>query len=161
MAHPLSHEGLATYDFAIRDSLTVQTPQQSLRLYEVYVRPREENQPGVIGAVYLDRETGAVARMALTFTAHAFLDKRIETLSVVLENARIGQFWLPSHQEIEVVRQNTWLDFPARGIIRARWDVCVDRSGGIGQPNDADIALSSSASAIVIFRSAPMHAAAA
>jgi hypothetical protein len=122
--HPLSRRGLAAYDFAIRDSLTLRTPQQTLRLYEVYVRPREENQPGVIGAVYLDRETGAVARMALTFTTHAFLDKRIETLSVVLENALIGQFWLPSHQEIEVVRQNTWLDFPARGIIRARWDVC-------------------------------------
>ena len=37
----------------------------------------------------------------------------------------------------------------------------MDRSGGIGQPNDADIALSNSASAMVTFRSAAMHAAAA
>ena len=125
--HPLSERGLAAYDFAISDSLIVRSPQQTLRLFEVQVRPRDETQAGVIGAVYLDRDTGAVARMALTFTTHSFLDKRIETLSVVLENALIGEFWLPSHQEIEVVRQNTWLDFPARGIIRARWDVCCYR----------------------------------
>jgi hypothetical protein len=122
--HPLSTRGLATYEYAIRDSLIVRSPEMVLNLYIVQVRPREENQPGVIGAVFLDRDTGAVARMALTFTSHAFLDKRIERLSVVLENALIDTFWLPSHQEVEVVRQNTWLNFPARGIIRARWDVC-------------------------------------
>lgn len=134
--HPLSERGLAAYDFAISDSLTVRSPQQTLRLLEVQVRPRDETQAGVIGAVYLDRDTGAVARMALTFTTHSFLDKRIETLSVVLENALIGEFWLPSHQEIEVVRRNTWLDFPARGIIRARWDVCCYRLN-IGLDNRA------------------------
>jgi hypothetical protein len=122
--HPLSNLGLATYDYSFRDSIVVASPELVLNLYIIQVRPKDESQPGVIGAVFLDRDTGAVARMALTFTSHAFLDKRIERLSVVLENARIGAFWLPSHQEVEVVRQTTWLNFPARGIIRARWEVC-------------------------------------
>ncbi len=122
--HPLSQLGMATYDYAIRDSIIVESPDHVLNLRIVHVRPRDESRPGVIGAVFLDRDTGAVARMALTFTSHAFLDKRIERLSVILENALIGAFWLPSHQEVEVVRQSTWLNFPARGIIRARWEVC-------------------------------------
>ena len=122
--HPLSERGLATYDFAIRDSLILEYPDRVLRVYVVHVRPRDESRPAVIGAVYLDRDSGAVARMALTFTSHAFLDKRIERLSVVLENALIEGFWLPFHQEVEVVRRSSWLNFPARGIIRTRWEVC-------------------------------------
>jgi hypothetical protein len=122
--HPLSRPGLQTYDYAIRDSLLLQSPTHTLNVYEIHVRPRVDSLAAVVGTVYLDRETGAVARMALTFTSHALLDKRIEPLSVILENALIDRFWLPSHQEIEVVRQSTWLDFPARGIIRGRWEIC-------------------------------------
>jgi hypothetical protein len=122
--HPLSNPGLRTYDYAIRDSLVLESPTRTLNVYEIHVRPRADSLAAVVGTVYLDRETGAVARMALTFTSHALLDKRIETLSVILENALIDRFWLPSHQEIEVVRQTTWLDFPARGIIRGRWEIC-------------------------------------
>ncbi|MCZ6918689.1 MAG: hypothetical protein O7I93_18080 [Gemmatimonadetes bacterium] len=122
--HPLSRSGLQIYEYAIRDSLVLVSPTRTLNVYEIHVRPRDDGLAAVVGAVYLDRETGAVARMALTFTSHALLDKRIETLSVILENVLIDRFWLPSHQEIEVVRQSTWLDFPARGIIRARWEIC-------------------------------------
>lgn len=122
--HPLSRPGLQTYDYAIRDSLILASPTRTLNVYEIHVRPRADSLAAVVGTVYLDRETGAVARMALTFTSHALLDQRIETLSVILENALIDRFWLPSHQEIEVVRQTTWLDFPARGIIRSRWEIC-------------------------------------
>jgi hypothetical protein len=45
-------------------------------------------------------------------------------VSLVLENALVeGRFWLPRRQEVEVRRAGTFLDFPARGIIRGRWDV--------------------------------------
>jgi hypothetical protein len=45
-------------------------------------------------------------------------------VSIVLENALVqGRFWLPRRQEVEVRRTGTWLDFPARGIIRGRWDI--------------------------------------
>jgi hypothetical protein len=43
----------------------------------------------------------------------------------VLENALVqGRFWLPRRQEIEIRRTGTWLDFPVRGIIRGRWEIC-------------------------------------
>ena len=122
--HPLSRRGVSNYEYRINDSLILRSPERVLNVYVVQVRPQDQSQAGVIGAVYLDRDTGAVARMALTFTSHAFLDKRIERLSVVLENALIDECWLPDHQEVEVVRRSTWLNFPARGIIRTRWEVC-------------------------------------
>jgi hypothetical protein len=123
--HPLSDVGLAEYDFAIRDSLTIRLPNGAIDVYEVRVRPKDEDQPRVVGALYIERGSAQVARMALTFTRAALLDKRIETLSVTLENGLVeGRFWLPRHQEIEVVRTSTWLDYPARGIIRGRWEVC-------------------------------------
>jgi hypothetical protein len=63
--------------------------------------------------------------MALSFTRAAFKDKLLEDLFVVLENGLVGtRFWLPRRQEIEIRRSVTWMDFPARGIIRGRWEVC-------------------------------------
>ena len=48
-----------------------------------------------------------------------------EDVAVVLENGLIeGRFWLPRRQEIEIRRTGTWLDYPARGIIRGRWEIC-------------------------------------
>jgi hypothetical protein len=123
--HPLSPEGLREYDFAIRDSLSIGLPDRRLDVYEVRVRPRDDTQPRVIGAVYLARATGEVVRMAFNFTRASYLDKQLEDLAVVLENALVdGQFWLPRRQEIEIRRTGTWLDYPARGIIRGRWEIC-------------------------------------
>ena len=63
-------------------------------------------------------------RLEFSFTAHAYLDPQLEDVSVVLENALWeGRFWLPYRQEIEIRRRSTWLDIPARGIIRGRWNV--------------------------------------
>jgi hypothetical protein len=63
--------------------------------------------------------------MAFSFTRAALIDKDLEDVSVVLENALIeGRFWLPRRQEIEIRRTGSWLDYPARGIIRGRWEIC-------------------------------------
>jgi hypothetical protein len=63
--------------------------------------------------------------MAFSFTRAALMDKELEDVSVVLENALIeGRFWLPRRQEIEIRRTGSWLDYPARGIIRGRWEIC-------------------------------------
>jgi hypothetical protein len=63
-------------------------------------------------------------RMAFTFTRPSYLDKELEYISIVLENALVqGRFWLPLHQEVEIRRTGRWLDFPARGIIRGRWEI--------------------------------------
>ncbi len=123
--HPLSPTGLEVYDFAIRDSLQIRLADRVLDVYEVRVRPKDDRQPRTVGAVYIDRETGEVVRMAFSFTRAALLDKDLEDVSVVLENALIeGRFWLPRRQEIEIRRTGSWLDYPARGIIRGRWEIC-------------------------------------
>ena len=123
--HPLSAAGLEAYDFAISDSLQIRLGPRVLDVYEVKVRPRDDRQPRAIGAIYIDRETGEVVRMAFSFTRAALIDKELEDVSVVLENALIeGRFWLPRRQEIEIRRTGSWLDYPARGIIRGRWEIC-------------------------------------
>src|SRR4051812_2205772 len=123
--HPLSAVGLQAYDFAIRDSLQIRLGDRTLDVYEVRVRPKDDRQPRAVGAVYIDRESGEVVRMAFSFARAALIDKELEDVSVVLENALIeGRFWLPRRQEIEIRRTGSWLDYPARGIIRGRWEIC-------------------------------------
>ena len=123
--HPLSAAGLTQYDYAIRDSLEIHLGPRTLEVYEVRVRPKNDHLPRAVGAVYIDRESGEVVRMAFSFTRSALKDKDLEDVSVVLENGLIeGKFWLPRRQEIEIRRTGTWLDYPARGIIRGRWEIC-------------------------------------
>jgi hypothetical protein len=122
--HPLSPAGLQLYDFAIKDSLRIELPGRRVNVYEVRVRPKDDRQARVVGAVYIDREEGQVVRMALSFTRAALLDTQLEDVSIVLENRLVGtRFWLPSRQEIEIRRTGTWLDYPVRGIIRGRWEI--------------------------------------
>lgn len=122
--HPLSPEGLKLYDFAITDSLRLTIPGRAINVFEVKVRPKDEAQPRVVGALYLERDNAQVARMALSFTRAAFKDKLLEDLFVVLENGLVGtRFWLPRRQEIEIRRAATWMEYPVRGIIRGRWEL--------------------------------------
>src|SRR5215212_4836581 len=122
--HPLSAQGLEAYDFAISDSLPLNLPGRTIVLYEVKVRPRDDRQPRIIGAVFIDRDDAHVVRMAFNFTRAAFLDKALEDLFVVIENSLVGgRFWLPRRQEIEIRRGGTWLESPIRGIIRGRWEI--------------------------------------
>jgi hypothetical protein len=122
--HPLSRAGLGLYDFSIADSLRIELPGRQVNVYEVRVRPKDDRQPRVVGAVYIDREAGQVVRMALSFTRAALLDAQLEDVSIVLENRLVGsRFWLPSRQEVEIRRTGTWLDYPVRGIIRGRWEI--------------------------------------
>jgi len=120
--HPLSRVGLARYDFAIDDSLTISPPP--VRVYRVLVRPHDPTSAGIVGAIYIEPREGQVVRMVFSFTHRAFLQPELEDISVALENALVdGRFWLPNRQEIEIRRGGTWLDAPARGIIRSRWEI--------------------------------------
>lgn len=122
--NPLSPIGLTQYDFALADSFSIGAGAQRIHVYEVKVRPKNDQLPRVVGAVYIDPASNQVVRMNLTFTRAAFLDKALEDLSLVLENRLVaGRFWLPSRQEIEIRRKGEWLDYPARGIIRGRWEI--------------------------------------
>ncbi|GLC28009.1 hypothetical protein rosag_45220 [Roseisolibacter agri] len=122
--HPLSPSGEALYDFAIRDSLGIRLGDRTVNVLEVQVRPKDPTQARFVGTLFVDRADAQVVRMAFTFTNASYLDKRNEDVSIVLENALVqGRFWLPRRQEVEVRRVGTWMDFPARGIIRGRWDI--------------------------------------
>ncbi|MEP6690348.1 MAG: hypothetical protein ABJD07_04280 [Gemmatimonadaceae bacterium] len=122
--HPLSSAGLGEYDFAIRDSVKIRLPGKTLDVYEVRVRPKNERAARIIGAVFIDTTSAEVVRMAFDFTRGALIDRELEDVSIVLENALVqGRFWLPSRQEVEIRRGGTWLDYPARGIIRGRWEI--------------------------------------
>jgi len=122
--HPLSPEGLTQYDFALADSFAIGSGTQRINVYEIKVRPKDDHQARVVGAIYIDPAEGQVVRMNFSFTRAALLDKALEDLSVVLENRLVGgRFWLPSRQTVEIRRTGTWLDYPVRGIIHGRWEI--------------------------------------
>jgi hypothetical protein len=124
VVHPFSPEGLALYDFALRDSLTIRAPSGELRVLEVQVRPKNFGWPAVIGTGYIDAATAELVRFRFSFTPSSYLDSDLEDISVVLENSLWeGRYWLPYRQEIEIRRRWTMLDFPARGVIRGRWEI--------------------------------------
>ncbi len=122
--HPLAPGADTLYEFQLGDAFTMRLPDREVLVDEVLFRPRDASAARAVGSVYLDRETAAVVRLQLTFTRAAILDKRIEALAVTLENSLVrGRYWLPRRQEVEVVRRSTWLDVPARGIVRGHWEV--------------------------------------
>jgi hypothetical protein len=126
--HPLSVAGLRSYDYSISDSMRIEVPGQVIEVYEVRIRPKNESAPAAVGAIYLSRADAQVVRMAFSFTRAALLDQQLEDVAIVLDNALIEErFWLPRRQEIEIRRSGTWLDFPARGIIRGGFEVCCYR----------------------------------
>ena len=122
--HPVSRAGRAVYDYAAVDSVTLILEGRTLDVVEVRVRPREEGAAGVVGAVFLERSGAEIVRLRFGFTRAAYRDDTVEDITVALEHALWdGRFWLPREQRIEIRRRTGWLDFPARGIIRARWTV--------------------------------------
>ena len=124
VVHPFSPEGLTLYDFALRDSLAIRSPTGTLRVLEVQVRPRDFGWPAVIGTGYIDAATAELVRFRFSFTPASYRDADLIDISVVLENSLWeGKYWLPYRQEIEIRRGVTVLDFPARGVIRGRWEI--------------------------------------
>ena len=122
--HPLSAAGLGLYDFALTDSVTMQGASGSVRLLALSVRPRDFGQPRVVGTLFLDATTSQLVRFRFSFTPAAYLDSQLEDISITLESALWdGRYWLPHRQEIEIRRRFSWLEFPARGIIRGRWEI--------------------------------------
>jgi hypothetical protein len=132
--HPLSPAGLTLYQFALVDSLTIHLPDRAIRVYEISVRPRDFRAPRLVGSLFLDVDRGDLVRMRFSFTRSSYLDAQLEDITVSVENSLwAGRFWLPLRQEIEIRRRAEWLDFPARGIIRGRWEIDTYRfNQGLG-----------------------------
>lgn len=122
--HPLAPEGPGLYDYRLTDSVELRgRGGAALLLQEVEVRPREPEAPRIVGTLSVDAATGDLVRFRFSFTAAAYLDSSLEDISVTLENARVERWWLPWRQEIEIRRRVTWFDFPARSVIRGRWEI--------------------------------------
>jgi hypothetical protein len=122
--HPLAADAASRYEYRRGGRFDIRIPGRSITVDEVEFRPRDQSKASAVGSVYLDRETGAVVRLSMTFTRAAILDKRIETLVVTLENGLVNtRYWLPRRQEVEVSRKSTWLDIPVRGIVRGHWEI--------------------------------------
>jgi hypothetical protein len=122
--HPLSPEGVEAYDYALSDSLAIRTAAGEVTVYQVQVRPRSFSHPLVVGVLSIDVASAELVRFRFSFTPAAYLDRQLEDISIVLESALYdNRHWLPRRQEIEIRRRVTWLDFPARGIIRGRWEI--------------------------------------
>jgi hypothetical protein len=122
--HPLAPGGTDRYDFALGDTSAIVLSQRAVRVVALRVRPRNFDAAAIVGTLYVDVESAELVRMAFNFTPKAYLDPQLEDVSIVLDNALLEErFWLPYRQEIEIRRRATWLDIPARGIIRGRWEI--------------------------------------
>ena len=124
--HPLSPGGPDLYDYALGDTITMVLSERApaVRVVELKVRPKNFAQPLIVGTLYVDAASADLVRLAFNFTPSAYIDAELEDVSIVLDNALWeSRFWLPYRQEIEIRRRATWLDIPARGIIRGRWEI--------------------------------------
>ncbi len=121
--HPASAAAPTIYEYRLADSLDLRLPsmQESLRVYEVQVRPRRTDRPGFVGSVFIDRATADVIRMTFTFTPSSYVDKRLDYINLSLDNGLWdGKYWLPNEQTVEIRRQLPELDFAAGSVIRGR-----------------------------------------
>lgn len=124
--HPAAPGAGTLYDYRLADSvsLTYAGLDEPVRVYQVQVRPRDVERPGVVGTLYLDRRTGAIVRMAFTFTPASYVDPYLDYIRVSLDNGLwLGRHWLPYRQEVELRRELPQLDFMAGSVIRGRWEV--------------------------------------
>jgi hypothetical protein len=117
--HPIWRGAERHYDYRLVDSTEVRFSGGRARVYEVDVRPVRFDRPGLIGTLYIDRDTWAIARMSFTFTPISYRDPRLTGLDVDIENALWdGRYWLPARQVVEVRRSSNWLSFPISTTIR-------------------------------------------
>jgi hypothetical protein len=122
--HPLSAAGLAVYQFAIGDTLTLAATRGALRVVSIQVRPLHPDSMGTVGTLYLDLERAALVRFRFTFTPASYRDHTVEDITVTLENAlQQNTRWLPWRQSIVIRRGIAWLDLPVHSVIRADWTI--------------------------------------
>jgi len=111
---------------------TIVLPQRAVRVAALRVRPKNFASAAIVGTLFVDLESAELVRMAFNFTPKSYLDARSKT-SASSGHALWRPVLAPYRQELEIRRRATWLDIPARGIIRGRWKstaTCQPRPGG-------------------------------
>lgn len=119
--HPASVGAGEFYQYRLSDTLRFRTRNRASRVYRLDVRPRDPERPAVVGSMYVDSESGALARLQVTFTAAAYRDPEVERITLDLRSGLWeGRYWLPAEQDLEITRSLTWLSFPLVSVIRTR-----------------------------------------
>lgn len=122
--HPLSTSGLEWYRFRMGDTVEIRSSSGVIRVVAVEVRPRDPDVAGVIGTMLLDLDRAMLVRFRFTFSAAAYRDPTVSSITVQLEGALHGQArWLPWRQSIAIHRASPWLALPLSTVIRADWTI--------------------------------------
>lgn len=139
LIHPLSERGLAWYLFRMGAITTIQNKQGLITVQEVQVRPRDPNSAGTVGSLFLDVDRAALVRFSFTFTPAAYLDRTVQDITVVLDNALQDQaWWLPWRQSIIIRRADPRIELPSLSVIRADWELSDYQLGVTHPPGTFD-----------------------
>src|SRR5690606_31697233 len=93
-------------------------------VHEIEVRPKNPDEPAIIGSIFLEAASAALVRMTFTFTPSSYIDPRLDFINVALENGLwAGRYWLPYEQRLEIRREIPELDLPFGTVIRTRMRV--------------------------------------
>lgn len=121
VTHPAAPGALRYYDYRLVDSFEIRVRDRATHVDRVDVRPKNPSLPGVVGTMYVDSESGAIARLRVTFTSASYRDPDLEYITLDLRSALWeGRYWLPYEQDLEIRRQLAWLSFPVGSVIRTR-----------------------------------------
>ena len=120
--HPAAMNSSEIYDFRLSDSLSLNfPPQPPVRVYQVSVRPRRSDRPGLIGTMFIDQASADIVRLTFTFTPASYVDRRLDYINISLDNGLWnGNYWLPNEQYVEIRRQIPELEFAAGAVIKGR-----------------------------------------
>jgi hypothetical protein len=121
--HPAAAGSDTIYDFRLTDSLTLRLPSATapIRVYELQVRPQRRDRAALVGSVFVERSSADIVRMTFTFTPVSYVDRRLDYISVSLDNGLWeGRYWLPHEQTLQIRRQLPELDFAAGAVIQGR-----------------------------------------
>ena len=126
VAHPIGPLGEEVYDLLLSDSLQISyaSGEEEVRVYELQVRPKEMDEPGFIGTVFLERDRAAVVRMNFSFTPASYVDSYLDYIRIATNSSLwMGQWWLPYRQEIEIRRKTPFFDFMSGTTLRTIFDL--------------------------------------
>lgn len=131
--HPLAVAGDQYYHYRIDDSLTVNVSGRAVRLAAIAVQPRRQAYSLIAGHLWVDRETGEIARLTFFFVGEFLfglddLDStatRRDTLKLARENRTIARvvridadleyglyeqrFWMPFRQLVTLQIDDIWV----------------------------------------------------
>lgn len=113
--HPFARGAERYYHYALGDTITLSIPPGAIDLVEVRVTPTRGDEALVVGSLWVDASTGAIAAMQIRFVGRPLWSdqdhpegsdwaNRILSLSATIEQGFWeGRYWLPRRQTVELM----------------------------------------------------------